>query len=116
VNLVNNLADAAVANAMANGVMQHPEMPQDSHSISSDVQAFFRAQGAPITLELPLPNNASASRIVLVIGGRDIAFDDDSACWGVTRKIRMTTLTQVRVLNTFKYNVRAQRDCDSLCK
>jgi hypothetical protein len=38
------------------------------------------------------------------------------ACWGVTRKVRMTTLTQVRVLNTFKYNVRAQRDCDSLCK
>jgi speckle-type POZ protein len=35
---------------------------------------------------------------------------------GVTRKIRMTTLTQVRVLNTFTYNVRAQRDCDSLCK
>jgi hypothetical protein len=35
---------------------------------------------------------------------------------GVTRKIRMTTLTQVRVLNTFKFKVRAQRDCDSLCK
>jgi hypothetical protein len=37
-------------------------------------------------------------------------------CWGVTRKIRMTTPTQERVLNTFKYKVRAQRDCDSLCK
>jgi hypothetical protein len=37
-------------------------------------------------------------------------------CWGFTRKIRMTTLTQVRVLNTFKFKVRAQRDCDSLCK
>jgi hypothetical protein len=37
-------------------------------------------------------------------------------CWGVTRKIRMTTLTRVRVLNTFKFKVRAQRDCDSLCK
>jgi hypothetical protein len=35
---------------------------------------------------------------------------------GVTRKIRMTTLTRVRVLNTFKYKVRAQIDCDSLCK
>jgi predicted histidine transporter YuiF (NhaC family) len=35
---------------------------------------------------------------------------------GVTRKIRMTALTQLRVLNTFKYNTRAQRDCDSLCK
>jgi hypothetical protein len=45
VNLVNNLADAAVANAMANGLMQHPEVPQDSHYISNDVQAFFRAHG-----------------------------------------------------------------------
>jgi hypothetical protein len=78
VNLVNNLADAAVANAVANGLMQHPDVPQDSHSISSDVQAFFRAQGVPVTLELPLPNDTSVSRIVLVTGGRDIAFEDDS--------------------------------------
>jgi hypothetical protein len=35
---------------------------------------------------------------------------------GVTRKIRMTTLTRERVQNTFKHKVRAQRDCDSLCK
>jgi hypothetical protein len=28
----------------------------------------------------------------------------------------MTALTRVRVLNTFKYKMRAQRDCDSLCK
>jgi hypothetical protein len=53
------LADAAVANAVANGVMQHPEVPQDSHSVSSDVQAFYRAQGAPVTLELPIPDNTS---------------------------------------------------------
>jgi hypothetical protein len=59
--------------------MQHPEVPQDSHSISNDVQAFFRAQGVPVTLELPLPNDTSASRIVPVTGGRDIAFEDDSA-------------------------------------
>jgi hypothetical protein len=68
------LADAAVAN----GLMQHPKVPQDSHSISSDVQAFFRAQGAPVTLELPLPNDTSANRIVPVTGGRDLAFEDDS--------------------------------------
>jgi hypothetical protein len=37
-------------------------------------------------------------------------------CWGVTRKIRMTTLTRERVLITFKYKARAQRDCHSLCK
>jgi hypothetical protein len=29
---------------------------------------------------------------------------------GGTRKIRNTTLTQVKVLNTFKSTVRAQRD------
>jgi hypothetical protein len=37
-------------------------------------------------------------------------------CWGVTRKIRMTALTRVRVFDTFKFKVRAQRDRDSLCK
>jgi hypothetical protein len=37
-------------------------------------------------------------------------------CWGVTQKIRLTTLTQERVLSTFQYRVRAQRDCDFLCK
>jgi hypothetical protein len=42
VNLVKNLADAAVANAVANGLMQHLEVPQYSHSISSDVQAVFK--------------------------------------------------------------------------
>jgi hypothetical protein len=78
VNLVNNLADAAVANDVVNGLMQHPEVPQDSHSISSDVQAFFRAQGAPVTLELPLPIDTSANRIVPVTDGRDLAFEDDS--------------------------------------
>jgi hypothetical protein len=54
-------------------------VPQDSNSVSSDVQAFFRAQGAPVTLELSLPNDASASRIVLVAGGNDIAFEDGNA-------------------------------------
>jgi hypothetical protein len=39
-----------------------------------------------------------------------------AACWGVTRKIRMTTQTRVRGLNTFKLKVRAQRDYDSLSK
>jgi hypothetical protein len=43
-------------------------------------------------------------------------WESQPVCWGVTRKIRMATLTRVRVLNTFKYKVRAQRDCDSLCK
>jgi hypothetical protein len=78
VNLVNNLANSTVANDIANGVMQHLEVPQDSHSVSSDVQAFFRAQGAPVTLELPIPNDASANRIVPVAGANDIVFKDDS--------------------------------------
>jgi hypothetical protein len=59
--------------------MQHPEVPQDSHSVSSDVQAFFIPQGAPVTLELPIANNASTNRVVPVEGGNDIVFEDDSA-------------------------------------
>jgi hypothetical protein len=54
-NLVNNLANQAVVNAMENGLMQHPEMPQDSSSVSSEATTFFRAQGVPVTLELPPP-------------------------------------------------------------
>lgn len=46
---VNNLADAAVANAVANGLMQHPDQPQYSYSVSSETNAFYRAQGPPIT-------------------------------------------------------------------
>jgi hypothetical protein len=30
-------------------------------------------------LELPIPNDPSASRIVSVAGGNDIVFEDDSA-------------------------------------
>lgn len=28
---INNLADNAVANPLANGILQHPEQPQESH-------------------------------------------------------------------------------------
>jgi hypothetical protein len=63
VELINNLADIAVADAVGNGLMQHPEQPQDSSSVSSGTQAFFKAQGAPITLELPLPEASSAPQI-----------------------------------------------------
>jgi hypothetical protein len=41
---------------------------------------------------------------------------DECDGWGLPEKFRMTTLTREGVLNTFKYKVRAQRDCDSLCK
>jgi hypothetical protein len=54
-------------------------VPQDSHSISSGAQAFFKAQGTPVTLELPLPSNASANRIIPISRGNDISVDDDSA-------------------------------------
>jgi hypothetical protein len=37
-------------------------------------------------------------------------------CWGGTRKIRNTTLTQVADSNTFNETVRAQRDSNSPCK
>jgi hypothetical protein len=41
VDLINNLADIAVAKAVSNGLMQHPKQPQDSSSVSSGTQAFF---------------------------------------------------------------------------
>jgi hypothetical protein len=61
-NLVNNLANQIVVNAVEDGLMQHPDMPQDSSSVSSEALAFFRAQGAPVTLELPLPSIGKVSR------------------------------------------------------
>jgi hypothetical protein len=77
VELINNLLDIAVANAVGNGLMQHPEQPQDSSSASSDTQAFFRAQGAPITLELPLPESSSACRTIAVPGCNEVSMQDD---------------------------------------
>lgn len=75
---INNLADIAVANAVANGVMQHPNQPQESHSISSEVRAFYRAQGPPITLELPLPaDRISAERALTVSRYGAQSFDND---------------------------------------
>lgn len=57
--MVNNLANIAV-NVMAARPMQHPDFPQDSYTVSSNANSFFRAQGDPVTMELPLP--ASGSR------------------------------------------------------
>lgn len=73
------MADVAVANVVANGLMQHPDVPQDSHSVSFETQAFFRAEGPPVTLELPLPPSPTANRIVPVRGHNNISFEDDSA-------------------------------------
>jgi hypothetical protein len=73
---VQNLADAAVANAVAVGLMQHPDQPQDSHSVSSETNAFFRAQGTHVTLELPLPNSSS-SRALTVFQQNSMTFDSD---------------------------------------
>jgi hypothetical protein len=42
---VDQLAEIAVANA----VVQHPDLPQHSASVSSETRAFFRAQG-PLSL------------------------------------------------------------------
>jgi hypothetical protein len=77
VDLINNLADFAVAEAVANGLIQHPEHPQDSSLVSSGTQAFFRAQGAPITLELPLLEATSAGRVVTVPGHNVVRMQDD---------------------------------------
>lgn len=73
---VNNLADIAVANA----VMQHPDQPQDSVSVNSEAREFFRAQGPPITLELPLPATAgriSADRTLVISRNNVQTFESD---------------------------------------
>jgi hypothetical protein len=77
VELINNLADISVADAVGNGLMQHPEQPQDSSSVSSGTQAFFRAQGAPVTLELPLPESTSACHTETVPGCNEVSMQDD---------------------------------------
>jgi hypothetical protein len=78
---VNNLANIAVANAIANAVMQHPEHPQESASVSSETRAFYKAQGRPVTLELPMPavtvENATANRTLVISRHNVQSFDID---------------------------------------
>jgi hypothetical protein len=75
---VNNLADVAVANAVAIGLLQHPDQPQQSQSVSNDTNAFFRAEGPPVTLELPLPSNRVTAVRTLDVGKfGSQSFDND---------------------------------------
>jgi hypothetical protein len=66
-----------VVNVIANGIMQHPKVPQDSRSISSETTTFFRAQGVLVTLELPLPSNGDVSRTANLPQLTGIEFDSD---------------------------------------
>ena len=88
---VNNPANIVVANAVANGLMQHPEQPQHSSLVSSDTEAFFRAQGAPITIELPLPdissNRSAADRALVATGIRVQSFDNDYQIRAITNNL-----------------------------
>jgi anti-sigma28 factor (negative regulator of flagellin synthesis) len=76
-NLVNNLANQVVVNAVENGLMQHPDMSQDSSSVSSEATTFFRAQGVPVTLELPLPALGEVSRTANLPQLSGIEFESD---------------------------------------
>jgi hypothetical protein len=76
-NLVNNLANQVVENAVENGLMQHPDIPQDSRSISSETTTFLRALGVPVTLELPLPSNGDVLRTANLPQLTGIEFDSD---------------------------------------
>jgi anti-sigma28 factor (negative regulator of flagellin synthesis) len=76
-NLVNNLANQVVVNAVENGLMQHPDMAQDSSSVSSEATTFFRAQGVPVTLELPLPPLGEVSRTANLPQLSGIEFESD---------------------------------------
>jgi hypothetical protein len=57
--------------------MQHPEISQDSRSISIETTTFFRAQGVPVTLELSLPSNGDVSRTANLPQLTGIEFDSD---------------------------------------
>jgi hypothetical protein len=48
--------------------MQAPDFPQHSVSVSSETNGFFRAQGSPITLELPLPDFGCDKNLALSDG------------------------------------------------
>jgi hypothetical protein len=73
--MVNNLAYVVVASAA--GLMQHPDQPQESHSVSSDTSAFFRAEGALVTLDLPLPTGPSSVREVVLSHNSNLSFNSD---------------------------------------
>jgi hypothetical protein len=75
---VDQLAEAAMANAIANGIMQALDFPQHSVSVSSETNAFFRAQGSPITLELPLPEVGSDRSLALSDGSLQFFNNDYS--------------------------------------
>lgn len=70
------MADIAVENAVANGPMQRPDQHQDNFSVSSEENAFYRAQGSPVTLELPLHVN-SADRSLVLSSQSTQFFDND---------------------------------------
>jgi hypothetical protein len=75
---VDQLAEVAMANAIANGIMQAPDFPQHSVSVSSETNVFFRAQGSPITLELPLPEVGSDRSLALSDGSLQFFNNDYS--------------------------------------
>jgi len=67
--------------ALANVMMQHPDQPQHSDTVSSEARSFFRAQGLPVTLELPMPVNSEgtpqANRTLLLSKHISDSFDSD---------------------------------------
>jgi hypothetical protein len=74
---VNYLTNVVVAMAAANSFLQHPDQPQNSLSVSSEAGTFFRAQGFPITSELPLPCTASSGSRSLAVASQTMNFDID---------------------------------------
>lgn len=63
---VQQLAADAVVNAMQQQLAQHPAQPQSTESISSTTRSFFRPQGPPITMEVPLRD---CSELVILCRG-----------------------------------------------
>lgn len=80
------MADEIVADVIANGLMQHPDQPQESHSVSSGTAEFYRAQGVQVTLELPLLATIDGSRS-LVAAGHVSNFDNDFLIRELARRL-----------------------------
>jgi hypothetical protein len=67
--------------------------------------------------EIPEDGHVDDLGQVLQVEHSDCGNDKEKAmlCWGYPKNSDNNPNTS-RVLNTFKYKIRAQRDCESLCK
>lgn len=94
---VDQLAEAAVVNAVAAATAAslgaQIDLPQHSTSVSSETRAFLRAQGPPVTLELPLPEQivgaSSADRQLQVSNSFIQSFESDYQIRSLANRLQL---------------------------